>query len=404
MIEAEIAAEIIGLVPHWYQAEIGPHKYSLSVGEYRTHFYNHRKLTPALDEFLSQIQKRIKDIQLHYFGTFPSLIDVLLESFAIEWLRLHAPKIDWKKLVKYLDKLSRRTFENQPVALNLVVVPGEGKGDITEAHLQKVFDQLASSPMTFLVVDADLQLIEYGEVVPSKLNGHLSYKFYPELLHPIHCMLQDGEFSAHLTPEGDLVIMNNEGLLAARRKRKWKVYDMRTFKNGLAHCLGNQEVGATLFEIVFDLSYHRHGALLIYDPRHCTLDHIRNEASVIYSGWRERKGPSSDAASGQALVGPSMANLAMGEGLAALRWKRRLIELARVDGAVIFDDAHLLAVGAIIEAHPRVGNQLGAKATAARSAYLWGAHPVKVSSDGDVTVYFKSRKGHQECDAVMDFL
>ena len=67
-------------------------------------------------------------------------------------------------------------------------------------------------------------------------------------------------------------------------------------------------------------------------------------------------------------------------------------------------DDHLLAVGAIIESHPEVGNQLGARATAARSAYLWGAHPVKISSDGDVTIYFKSRDGDAECDAVMQFL
>ena len=41
--------------------------------------------------------------------------------------------------------------------------------------------------------------------------------------------------------------------------------------------------------------------------------------------------------------------------------------------------------------------------TAARSAYLWGACPVNVSSDGDVTVYFKSRGDGEECDAVMQF-
>ena len=78
--------------------------------------------------------------------------------------------------------------------------------------------------------------------------------------------------------------------------------------------------------------------------------------------------------------------------------------MACVDGAVVFDDHHLLAVGALIRSHPSVGNQLGARTTAARSAYLWGARPIKVSSDGDVTVYFKSRNGEQECDAVMNFL
>jgi DNA integrity scanning protein DisA with diadenylate cyclase activity len=78
--------------------------------------------------------------------------------------------------------------------------------------------------------------------------------------------------------------------------------------------------------------------------------------------------------------------------------------MACIDGAVVFDDHNLLAVGALVRSHPSVGNQMGARRTAARSAYLWGARPIEVSSDGDVTVYFKSKNGDQECDAVMHFL
>ena len=94
----------------------------------------------------------------------------------------------------------------------------------------------------------------------------------------------------------------------------------------------------------------------------------------------------------------------MGKKAGSLKRKRRLIEMTCVDGAVIFDDHHLLAVGALVRSHPSVGNQLGARTTAARSAFLWGGHPIKVSSDGDVTVYFRSRDDEQQCDAVMNFL
>jgi hypothetical protein len=198
--------------------------------------------------------------------------------------------------------------------------------------------------------------------------------------------------------------MDGEGLLAARRNRKWKVYDVRTFKNSLALCLGKHTVGANLFEIVFDMSFRRYGALFIYDPRHATQQHIRNPASFVYPVWKSNGKHESELESAQRLIGRSLGCLAMGEGMEALRRKRRLIELARVDGAVIFDDHHLLAVGAIVESHPAVGSQLGARSTAARSAYLWGAHPVKVSSDGDVVVHFTSRKGKEECEAVLHFL
>jgi hypothetical protein len=243
-------------------------------------------------------------------------------------------------------------------------------------------------------------------------------------------VLEDDDLSAHLTSQGDLVFMNKDGLLAARRKRKWKIYDVRTFKNGLAQCMGKATVGANLFEIVFDLSFARYGSLLVYDPRHQLRERLLNRQSIVFPGWKDegksngKTGGNGHAANGHAgngkpaedngsppaaiacqdLIARSVMDLGLGEGIAALKRKRRLIELARVDGAVIFDDQYLLAVGAIIRSHPDVGSQLGARTTAAKSAFLWGAHPVKVSSDGDVTIYFKSRKGSESCDAVMHFL
>ena len=114
--EAEIGREIISLVPHWYQAECGPERYSIPIGTHTAYFYNHCRLTPNLRTFLAKISARTRELPLHHFIQLPSLIDVLLESFAIEWLRIHSSAIDWAKLIKYLEAVARRTSENQPVA------------------------------------------------------------------------------------------------------------------------------------------------------------------------------------------------------------------------------------------------------------------------------------------------
>ncbi len=340
---------------------------------------------------------------MEHFIRLPGLIDVLLENFAIEWLRIHSNTIDWVRLIKYLETLARRTYENQPVSVNLLIREGEGTGDITEPGLQKFLDRLASSPFSYLTLDPDLRLIDYGEVDWGQVKTPGSYQFHPEFLQPIHSVMTDRDISAHLTAEGDVVIMNKAGLLAARRRRKWKVYDVRTFKNSLAHCLGNRHVGGNLFEVVFDLSFRRQGALLIYDPEHCMREHILNTESLIASDWIADVEPALQD-SGQALIARLLADTAVGKKAGSLRKKRRLIEMACVDGALIFDDDHLLAVGALIRSHPSVGNQFGARTTAARSAYLWGGHPIKVSSDGDVTVYFTSKDGESQCDSEMQFL
>ena len=186
------------------------------------------------------------------------------------------------------ESLARRTYENQPVALNLIIRQGQGLGDITRPQIQKFFDRLASSAFSYLAVDSDLRLIEYGEVEWSQIKAATSYKFHPEFLHPIHSVMDETDFSAHLTTGGDLIIMSKAGLLATRRNRKWKIYDVRTFKNSLAYCLGGHYVGANLFEVVFDLSFRRQGSLLIYDPEYLVADHILNPESIVSSEYRRK--------------------------------------------------------------------------------------------------------------------
>ena len=401
--EAEIGREIISLVPHWYQAECGPERYSIPIGTHTSCFYNHCRLTPRLRTFLENISARTRELPLHHFIRLPSLIDVLLESFAVEWLHIHSSEIDWAKLLKYLETVARRTSENQPVALNLIIREGNGTGDITEANLQKFLDRLASSPFSYFTVDPDLCLIDYGEVEWGQVKNPTAAKFHPEFLHPLHSVMEDTDISAHLTALGDIIIMNGAGLLAARRQRKWKVYDVNTFKNSLSRCLGNHHVGGNLFEVIFELSFRRQGALLVYDPEHCIRGHILNTESIIFSDWKKSGKPTNEDC-GQALVGPLLEDIAIGKKAGSLNRRRRLIEMACADGAVVFDDNRLLAAGTLIRSHPSVGNQLGARTTAARSSYLWGAHPIKVSSDGDVTVYFRSKNCKAECDAEMHFL
>jgi hypothetical protein len=402
--EAEIGREIIRLVPHWYEAECGPAEYSIPIGEHRARFFNHCRLTPHLQAFLAKISARTREMPLRYFTEMPGLIDVLLESFTMEWLRLHSAATNWTKVIGYFDAIASRTHENTPVTLNLIIRPGSGIGDITQPYLQKFLDRLASSPFSYLAVDAELRLMDYGEVDWNAVRTSPSYKFHPEFLHPIYCVMEEQDLSAHLTSLGSLVLMNRAGLLAARRKGKWRVYDVRTFKNSLSYCLGNYHVGANLFEVLFDLSFRRQGALLVYDPEHRLGEHLLNRESILLDEWNGQEGAALAQPPGQSLIRRSIEDIGIGRKAGSLKRKRRLIEMACVDGAIVFDDHRILAVGAIIKSHPNVGNQLGARMTAARSAYLWGGRPITVSSDGDVTVIFTSRDGQRQCEATMHFL
>ncbi len=407
--EAEIGREIIRLVPHWYEADCGPEEYSIPIGPYTARFYNHNKLSTKLGELLARICSQTENIPLDRFLEYAGATDVFMESFATEWLRMQSREPDWVKLIRYLESVSRRTSENLPVALTLLIRPGAGIGDITQPHLQKFFDRLAASPYTFtyLAVDGDLRLMNYGSVEWSHVNNATSCKFYPEFLHPIHSVMDDTDIVAHLTPHGDLVILDKAGVLATKRKKKWRVYDARHFRSSLAYCLGDRNVATNLVEVVFDLSFKRQGALLVYDPEHCIIERILNPASILNPAGvipRQPKPNGNGRPCGQVLIGSSIQDIAIGKKSGSIKRKRQLIEMACIDGAIVFDNDHLLAVGALIRSHADAGSHSGARITAAKSAYLWGARPIAVSSDGDVTVHFQSCGRDEQCDAVMNFL
>ena len=233
LTEEEIGRELIRLVPQWYEAACGPEEYSILIGQTAASFFHHGCLTPNLAALLEKICTRARELQLERFPEFPGLIDILVESFAVEWLRLHAADTDWVRLINYLETVARRAAENLPVALTAPVQTGNELGDITHPRLQRFFDRLAASPFTFtyLAVDADLQLIDYGSVEWSQVNNAASYNFYPEFLHPIRCAMNDDDLVAHVTSRGELIIMNKTGVLATKRKRKWKIYDAPDFEN-----------------------------------------------------------------------------------------------------------------------------------------------------------------------------
>jgi hypothetical protein len=47
----------------------------------------------------------------------------------------------------------------------------------------------------------------------------------------------------------------------------------------------------------------------------------------------------------------------------------------------------------MIASHPAAGDHAGARTTAAQSALAFGAHPIKVSTDGDIEILFDREDG-----------
>lgn len=377
---------LIGVVPQWYLADYGPHPQSLKLNREGVQFYSQRALTPDLLKLYRWMQGQLPE----WNKTIPNIptastYEKVTEDVALKWLDITARGFNWNKIIAYLGDLKRQSYENTSLVRNLVL-NGKEKGDmdISAAELEKPFAPLASSANTFMRTDRDLRFLSYEEILWTKVQLIIDYKFHPDFLHPVWSQLRQGECSAHLTSRGDIVVMNKSGLLVANRRGRWYIYDVNTFKNCVGDSMGSYRIGCNLFDIVFDLSYKRRGSLLIYDPKHSVLDHVVNRESIIDPG----KGSADKA---REILRSVIGNIGMDNPQLKHRKKRLFLEIASIDGAVIFDSDQVLAFGALIEPHGYVKSAHGARTAAALSSYHWGGRPIKVSADGDITLVFGSK-------------
>jgi hypothetical protein len=396
MREKFVFDSIIGAVPQWFENTV-PRKpnepavyfdFILSVGGSTFRFSSHRNLTPKLALLHAYcIQTANEWIQRLPRILSSSAQKEITQDIATFWLNSCSSEIDWYKFIAYAEELLFRTYENIPVSSNLLICISEyGSQDITDSSIQKFLDPLATSMQTYLKVDQNAKLLSYEQIDWSQISDTSAYKFNPEFLQPFASTLEQYQYSFHVTIKGDILIMNAGGLVASCRKGKWHIYSTNTLKNCIGDIASNYRIGCNIFEVLLDLSYKRHGALVIYDPRHTVIKQVVNAESLLINN--------SDIDTPRSMLASSLRTIGMGSENNSKRKKRILLELASMDGAVIFDSQKILSFGSMINTHPEAGNHAGARTTAFESAYLYGGHPFKVSSDGDISLRFDAGCGH----------
>lgn len=384
--EAAVLKAIVGTVPQWYTCENGENPLRLNFNDTTLRFYTHRPLSPALHSLLDYARDRIPvwEQQVPEIIT-PSSIAKISEDIAMQWLLLQDPTVKWNKWIAHADELRQRTHENTTIQKNLIISTGKGSVDVTAPELQNVLDSLTSSPQVYMRVNKDFRFQDYDEILWEEVRDSLGYKFSPEFLQPLLSTMKQEEYCAHLSPQGDILVAGVQGLLTSCRKGQWQVYDVMALRDAFVEISGNYHVGSHLFEILFDLSYSRRGALLVFDPRHLVIEHIVNKRARLDENSRT----SEDLL--RQMLAPRIRSIQMRETSHRLRKKRLFLEIAAVDGALIFDERQILAFGAMIEFHPNLADFSGARSAAAQSAFLWGGHSFKVSADGDITVLFRDK-------------
>lgn len=312
-------------------------------------------------------------------------VEMFTRNLAIEWLRSFSRDIDWESVLSYLDQIRYRTYENDAVAINIIVEStraGHGMGNLNNVKHQKVYDMAGSSRDTIVRVSSDLGILRYETcgLDCDNVAVRKSVRGAPHIAVSLWEYCSNGSFLVQKTRRGDILISSaTDGLIATWRKGFWHLYEkaeMLTIYNDLFGMRGGR-----ILDLVYDLSYRRHGALLVYDPDKKVRKHkISNPHSKIRRIQRQRV----DAYS---VIGPSVRAMMKTDSYDS--YSGIVAEVASMDGAIVFDQDGICAFGAMIVTNRKVGNvQGGARTTAMLSAKSYGGIPVKISADGDVTLAY----------------
>ena len=289
MHEEKLLLEMVDAVPQWYWCPSGPHLHDLNVNGISLRFATHR----ALSDPMATIHRYVQGHLERWHRQLPAIpttlsFERLRRRVVLRWLAAHDPDVAWERLFAWADEIALRTHENENVVVNVLITAGEGEDLITESSLQTGLDLLARGGRTYLQLDKHLRFLDIDEIRWDTVRD-AEFKFHPEFLHPFVSLLGASECSFHITQAGDVVVLGQEGLLPARRKGRWFIYDRTSLRDAFTDIMKTvmaddrtgQRTSANLLEVCLDLSYDRHGALLVYDPQHTVLEHIANPTSII---------------------------------------------------------------------------------------------------------------------------
>lgn len=381
----EVFDSLIKMVPQFYTTEesktsnIATNSITICDKEY---FFNSIvQVSPLVQEFLNEV-KDIKESHIPNIESKKIKQEILVQWLVKKWLKVKGYDFDWTSMFDYVIELESRTYENSSIGFTFIINPEDyGNESLFQPQYQKYLDVLSETRYTYFYTNDKWEYLDYNFIDTTQISHLKQYKFVPEFIYPYQQILQsEKQLAVTKTKTGDLLIYNNEGVLATRRKGHWFIYQPTDLWACIKSLSPTNKIGENILELLLDLSYRRHGALLIF-CEDCNLNScISNPSAIIFGKSTSRL---------HSLLAPKIQEICITCPDVKDISKPLILELASIDGAIIFDKetGNIKAFGAMINHHSNVTMEQGARSTAALSAFHHNMIPFKVSSDGDITLY-----------------
>jgi hypothetical protein len=349
-------------------------------------------------KYIEETGKEFCDLDLHSVEIERSYVE---RNIATKWLEIRTKiaQSDWQIILDHIGKLQKRSYENLPVVKNLIIDSKKVGGvELTDQSQAKLFDMMGATNYVCFITDKDLRVIDYRSIEWKETDDKQDYSSIPNFLQPFTSVLDEEKVGISLTHSGDIIIYNLKGMILSIRKGNITVYENSFVKNLYRDVIktATYNVACNLFDICWDLSYRRHGALIIVVKGQEYENHIVNKESIL--GNKEAIGIRKELSDSLRRVSLKTRGL-IGE-------RSMFLELSSIDGAIVIDgsDGGVKAFGSIIETASTIKNTSGARTTAAKSSIRYeNMVPIKISSDGDITLYIKVKNKETSEDIILEY-
>ncbi len=296
-------------------------------------------------------------------------------------------KLDLGRLFGTLRRLAENTYENQAQSLGCVIDVGDDSSSSAGPSFpddfldRKRYRALSDGYRTAYVVSGTGQLLRFEQLAQADSNR--SQTHYPEWSRDLAFASRGNRLGLALTRQGDLLAFDGGSLRFTYRFGQWQYWNHSHLIDLLRNAARVQHVPtniiprvvAAVYRAALDTSFRRSGGLFVILRNQGNLHDLVRSGDGIDDPNRSAREKAFDRALPSRLL-PQL--------------PRSLVaELAALDGAIVLSNSgRILAYGAVLEPKRKgkIAAAEGSRTKAAIGASKYGI-AIKISSDGDITVY-----------------
>lgn len=301
----------------------------------------------------------------------------------------HDLKMPVSSVFESLRTLSEQTYENHALTFGCVLDPtktaaGPGQQFPGPYLRAKKYKALSDGFRTAYHISSVGHVIDFVDLDRFERKASSGRHYYPDWCEPIARASRSERCSIALSRQGDILVFDAGSLRFTYRYGRWQYWNHSHLINLLRDRARAQRVPpailanvvGAIYRIALDVSFRRSGALFVI------LHNRNNVRDIVKSGdaiGDRGRGPA-DEEFDEVVAEHKIQGLP----------RAVAVEIASLDGAVVLENSGVIrAYGAVLQ--PRKKGRLrgteGSRTKAAIGASHCGHLAIKVSSDGDITVY-----------------